>query len=276
MLSLASDTMLLLHAPSEPISHDWEVQYQLHNHSISGFRYCISRSHEGYDCLATSLCLSFFSRQMDKNRFYALKHELSCRKNESSQKLLQYSKALSPKPAHMYGFMTIQVSSPKVIHKPFSQCSNASLSRCCRSQSPLHQFDLRFSVIQNINKATSSSLPNSKLIPGFKSTPKSDEMRFKRWEEFHGNPSATSGKTRKKNPNKNTRSPLNKLSQHLINPHKDSWGATDPGNLCVYNSVDAVTHKYRRSHHKVCADIRLYVLPWFSWANSSHVHVLRD
>lgn len=39
MLSLASETMLPLHAASEPISHDWEVQYQLHNHSItlSGF-----------------------------------------------------------------------------------------------------------------------------------------------------------------------------------------------------------------------------------------------
>lgn len=35
MLSLASQTMLLLHAVSEPISHDQEVQYQLHNHLIT-------------------------------------------------------------------------------------------------------------------------------------------------------------------------------------------------------------------------------------------------
>lgn len=57
LLSLASQTMLLLHTVSEPISHDSEVQYRLHNHLITlkWAHYCISRSHKGYDCGEFSL-----------------------------------------------------------------------------------------------------------------------------------------------------------------------------------------------------------------------------
>lgn len=57
LLSLASQTMLLSHAVSEPISHD---QGSLISATLSfdypkWTHYCIRRSHKGYDCLASSL-----------------------------------------------------------------------------------------------------------------------------------------------------------------------------------------------------------------------------
>lgn len=113
---------------------------------------------------------------------------------------------------HMYGFVRIYGSCSTVIHKAFSvfYCS-------FKYEFFIHP---NKSVRQSYQQGSIFQCSNSKQIPGFKSTPKSDEIRL------------TYGKN--KNPNKNTRSQLNKLSQHLIHSYKDSCGCHWPQEpLCL-------------------------------------------